>query len=88
MSEQAPGAASQLALEQKKPHNRQEDLPRIGYAREPQILRDVPVGRSTLWSMAKDGRFPKPIKLSPRVTAWRCEQVWEWLEAQQAKQAA
>jgi len=58
------------------------DLPRIGYAREPQILRVIPWGRSTLWSKAKNGEFPKPVKLSGRITAWRCEDVWAWMEAQ------
>jgi prophage regulatory protein len=68
--------------------NQPAEFPRQGFAREPQVLRVVPVGRSTLWSMAKEGKFPKPVKLSPRVTAWKCEDVWEWLEAQNAKQAA
>ena len=63
------------------------DLPRVGYARAPQVLRVVPVGRSTLWNMAKEGKFPRPVKLSPRVTAWKCEDVWQWLESRE-RQAA
>jgi prophage regulatory protein len=58
------------------------ELPRIGYAREPQVLRVIPWGRSTLWSKAKAGEFPKPVKLSARVTAWKCEDVWAWIERQ------
>jgi prophage regulatory protein len=65
----------------------QADLPRIGYAREPQILRVIPWGRSTLWNKAKTGEFPKPVKLSARITAWRCEDVWRWLDAQESKAA-
>lgn len=38
--------------------------------------------------MAKQGTFPKPVKLSARVTAWKCEDVWAWLESREAKQAA
>jgi prophage regulatory protein len=25
----------------------------------------------------KDGRFPKPVKLGPRITAWRVEDIRE-----------
>lgn len=31
----------------------------------------IPVCRSTWWAGVKSGRYPKPIKLSPRVTVWR-----------------
>lgn len=31
----------------------------------------IPVSRSTWWAGVRDGRFPKPIKLGPRTTAWR-----------------
>jgi predicted DNA-binding transcriptional regulator AlpA len=31
----------------------------------------VPVSKSTWWAGVKDGRFPQPIKLGPRITAWR-----------------
>jgi len=30
----------------------------------------VPVSASSWWAGAKDGRFPKPIKLGPRTTVW------------------
>jgi predicted DNA-binding transcriptional regulator AlpA len=28
----------------------------------------------------KDGRFPKPVKLGPRITAWRVEDIKELIE--------
>jgi prophage regulatory protein len=31
----------------------------------------IPVSRSTWWAGVRSGRFPKPIKLGPRITAWR-----------------
>jgi predicted DNA-binding transcriptional regulator AlpA len=31
----------------------------------------IPVSRSTWWAGVKSGRFPAPIKLGPRITAWR-----------------
>jgi prophage regulatory protein len=31
----------------------------------------IPVSRSTWWAGVKSGRFPTPVKLGPRITAWR-----------------
>lgn len=35
----------------------------------------IPVSRSHWWAGVKDGRFPKGIKLSERVTVWRSEDI-------------
>jgi len=35
----------------------------------------IPVARSTWWAGVKSGRFPKPVKLGPRTTAWRAEDI-------------
>lgn len=48
-----------------------QTLPPEGYARLPQVLAVIPVGKSTWWAGVKAGRFPQPVKLGPRVTAWR-----------------
>lgn len=47
----------------------------IGYLRLPQVLEVIPVSRSTWWQGVKTGRFPKPVKLSARITAWRVEDI-------------
>ena len=31
----------------------------------------IPVKKSCWWDGVRSGRFPKPVKLGPRVTAWR-----------------
>ena len=37
-----------------------------------QIIPDIlPVSKSHFWAGVKSGKYPKPIKLSARVTAWR-----------------
>lgn len=41
------------------------------YLREKHVLERVPVCRSTLWENVRLGLFPRPTKLSPRVTVWR-----------------
>ena len=40
-----------------------------------QVLRYVPVSRSCWWLGVRAGRFPKPLKLSERVTCWRAEDI-------------
>lgn len=62
-------------------------LPTTGFLRLPQIVGDktcspplpglIPVCKSAWWAGVKTGRFPKPIKLSPRVTVWRVEDIRE-----------
>lgn len=61
-----------------------------GFLRERQIVggRDadgnaplVPVSHATLWRWVRDGKFPKPVKLSANVTAWRAADVQAWLAA-------
>ncbi|WMT73863.1 AlpA family phage regulatory protein [Bradyrhizobium sp. Ash2021] len=31
----------------------------------------LPVSKSTWWQGVKDGRFPRPVKLGAKTTAWR-----------------
>lgn len=35
----------------------------------------IPVSRSAWWAGVATGRFPKPVKLGPRTTAWRSQDV-------------
>ena len=52
-----------------------KNLPDEGYARLPQVLAAIPVSRSTWWAGVKSGKFPKPVKLGPRTTVWRVEDI-------------
>lgn len=58
----------------------QNMLPETGFVRLTTILRIIPVGRTTWWAGVKSGRFPKPIKLGSRITAWRVEDIRELVE--------
>jgi prophage regulatory protein len=42
----------------------------------------LPFSAPTLWRMVKQGTFPKPIKLSARVTCWKVGQIRAWLASQ------
>lgn len=50
-------------------------IPETGFMRLPQVLEVIPVGKTTWWEGVKSGRYPKPVKLSPRCTAWRAEDI-------------
>ena len=43
--------------------------------RLPDVLRLVPISKSAWWAGVKEGRFPRPVKLGPRTTAWRASDV-------------
>ncbi|MDL2268015.1 AlpA family phage regulatory protein [Desulfovibrio sp. OttesenSCG-928-G15] len=45
-----------------------------------QVLALVPVGRSSWWEGCRTGRYPKPIKLGPRTTVWRAEDITAFIE--------
>jgi predicted DNA-binding transcriptional regulator AlpA len=67
-------------------------LPDSAWLREAQLVRStkspdsaiapLPFSAPTLWRMVKLGKFPKPTKLSARVTAWQAGQVRAWMTAQ------
>ena len=51
-------------------------FPNSEFARLGSILAPkgpIPVSKSTWWAGVKSGRFPRPVKLGPRITAWRVE---------------
>lgn len=56
------------------------DLPQTGLIRLRQVLSFIPVSASTWWAGVKDGRFPRPVHLSKRVTAWRTEDIRALIE--------
>jgi predicted DNA-binding transcriptional regulator AlpA len=59
------------------------DVSTTGFYRLPQIIGPhglIPVSKSTWWAGVKDGRYPKPVKLGPRTTAWRREDIHGLIE--------
>lgn len=66
-----------------------QNIPEAGYLRQAQLVGHVlPIGASTLWRWVKDGKFPKPIKISERVTVWRAEDVRAWMAEHQQQVSA
>lgn len=62
-------------------------LAETGYLRIHQIIGNpkknipalIPISRSQLWRNCRAGKFPKPIKLGPRVTVWSIESVKQYI---------
>lgn len=52
--------------------------------KRPEGAPPLPFSGPTLWRKVKNNTFPKPHKLSSRVTAWQVGAVREWLKAQAA----
>ena len=55
-------------------------LPAVGYVRLPQILKIFPISKSSWWEGCRSGIFPKPVKLGPRTSAWRVEDIRALME--------
>ena len=56
--------------------------------KRPDIPAPLPFSAPTLWRKVKAGTFPKPVKLSKRVTAWNVGAVRAWMNAQSQAQAS
>ena len=46
-----------------------------GFLRLKQVLTVIPISGSSWWQGVKDGRFPQPVKLGPKTTAWKCSDI-------------
>ena len=56
-------------------------LPATGYVRQSQLIPAIfPFSSATLWRKVKAGTFPRPVKLGPRITAWRVEDIRDLIE--------
>jgi prophage regulatory protein len=71
-------------------------IPATGFVRLSAIIGSppgtgpIPVGRATWYSWVQQGIAPRPVKLGPRVSAWRAEDIQAFItslgtEAEAAK---
>ena len=51
------------------------NLPEIGFIRLPEVLRYIPVSKSSWWAGIREGVYPPPVKLSERTSGWRVEDI-------------
>lgn len=46
-----------------------------------ELIKLTGLSRSHIYSLAQQGKFPKPVKLSERSSAWVESEVQEWIES-------
>jgi len=59
------------------------EIPAQGFVRLKQILRVYPISATRWWEGIKEGRFPKGVKIGPRSTAWRAEDIHALIQARE-----
>jgi len=68
-----------------------DTLPDSAFIREAQLVQSpkrpdrpvpLPFSGPTLWRKVKAGTFPKPLKLSKGITAWKVGDVRSWINTQ------
>jgi prophage regulatory protein len=87
-----PPIASSIPAQKATIHQSVFDaLPNSAFIREAQLVQSpkrpdtpapLPFSAPTLWRKVKAGTFPKPTKLSQRVTAFNVGEVRAWMLAQ------
>ena len=77
------GLLANSAITESKLPTRKFCLPETGFIRLKNIIAPygpIPVSKSTWWAGVKSKRFPQPVKLGPRITAWRVEDIMALIE--------
>jgi len=55
------------------------------FGRLPEVQKAVPLSRSRIYELIAANRFPAPVKLSERASAWDLDQIQQWLDERIAK---
>lgn len=58
-----------------------QKFPKEGFVRLPQILSVIPISPSSWWRGVKAGKYPDPVKLGKRTTAWRVKDIRELISS-------
>ena len=77
------GLITETHLTQSKSPTSQFCLPETGFVRLKNIIAPygpIPVSKSTWWAGVKWKRYPQPVKLGPKITAWRVEDIRALIE--------
>jgi prophage regulatory protein len=50
------------------------------YIRFKELRKLVPLGRTTIWKMMREGRFPQSRRIGKVATAWLEHEVEDWIK--------
>ena len=54
---------------------------------DPPIKPIIPISKTSWWKGVAEGKYPKPIKISEKVTVWRSDQIEALIKQLCAKQS-
>jgi len=60
-------------------YKRKEKRIMNNFLRIKEVMKKTGIARSTIWLWVSENKFPKPIKLSPRITVWEEEKIDNWM---------
>lgn len=49
------------------------------------VVQLLNIGKSTWWKGVKEGRYPAPVKLGPKTTRWKTEDIRRIIDCQNIK---
>jgi len=55
-------------------------LTQISFLKLLDVQRKTALARSTVYALIKQGKFPPPVKLSERSSAWISSEIDEWMQ--------
>jgi prophage regulatory protein len=73
-AEELNGIAGDQSTNKAEPEPEDDTMLRIG-----EVIRLTGISGSTIKRMVVDGRFPKPLRLSPRRIGWQARDVKAWV---------
>ena len=50
------------------------------YIRFKELRKLIPLGRTTIWRMMREGRFPQSRRIGRAAMAWVENEIVEWME--------
>ncbi|HYK88780.1 MAG TPA: AlpA family phage regulatory protein [Acidobacteriota bacterium] len=50
------------------------------YLRFKELRKLIPLGRTTIWHMMREGRFPQSRRIGKAATAWLESEVEDWIK--------
>ena len=51
------------------------------FLRMPAVEARTGLKRPTIYALASAGRFPRPVKIGPRASAWVLQEIQDWEDA-------
>lgn len=51
------------------------------FLRLPQVQERVGLGKTKIYALIAEGRFPRPYPLTRRAVRWSEQEVWDWMDA-------